>query len=182
MGGVRAQSAPGSQSGRFPEVETKWPGVRFQVFRIERNSLNRLVVAVRIVATDKAPPSGTFLGTKTPIPANASPADIGTGIYDPKPFSLAASEMIDDETRQKYFVLPPIAPPGLTYLPGTIVKSLLPGEATLLTIQFAIPPSPPGDENRKQTVSFLFPNAKGPITNVLIPSPEAVTEPAGQSR
>ncbi len=52
--------------GSFPEVETKWPGVRFQVFRIERNSLNRLVVAVRIVATDKAPPSGTFLGTKTP--------------------------------------------------------------------------------------------------------------------
>ena len=68
MGGVPAHSAPS-----FPEVETTWPGVRFQIFRIERNSMNRLVVAVRIVATDKAPPSGTFLGTKTPIPANASP-------------------------------------------------------------------------------------------------------------
>lgn len=179
---MQAQSAPGSQSGRFPEVETKWPGVRFQVFRIERNSLNRLVVVVRIVATDKAPASGTFLGTKSPIPANARPIDITAAMYDPKPFSLAASEMIDDETRQKYFVLPPIAQPGMTYLPGTIVRSLLPGEAALLTIQFAIPPSPPGDENRKQTVSFLFPNSKGPITNVLIPSPEAVNEPASQSR
>ena len=79
MGGVPAHSAPS-----FPEVETTWPGVRFQIFRIERNSMNRLVVAVRIVATDKAPPSGTFLGTKTPIPANASPIDIGMGVYDPQ--------------------------------------------------------------------------------------------------
>jgi hypothetical protein len=181
IGGVQAQSAPGSQSERFPEVETTWPGVRFQLFRIERNSLNRLVVAVRIVATDKAPPTGTFLGTKTPIPANASPVDIGMGVYDPKPFSLGASEMIDDETGRKYPVLPPIAPPGRTYLPGTIAKSLSPGQAEVLTIQFAIPPSPSADENRKQTVSFLFPNAKAPITKVPIPTPSDVSEPASKA-
>jgi len=177
MGGAPANSAPS-----FPEIETTWPGVRFQLFRIERNSLNRLVVAVRIVAIDKAPPSGTFLGTKTPIPANASPIDIDMGAYDPKPFSLAAAEMTDDETGKKYFVLPPIAPPGMTYLPGTTAKSLLPGQAEILTVQFAIPPSPPGNEFRKQTASFLFPNAKGPITKVPIPPPTEVVDSPNQSR
>jgi hypothetical protein len=175
MGGVSAYSAPS-----FPEVETNWPGVRFQLFRIERNSLNRLVVAVRIVATDKAPASGTFLGTKTPLPANASPIEIGMGVYDPKPFSLAASEMTDDGTGKKYFVLPPLAPAGMTYLPGTIAKSLLPGQAEILTVQFAIPPSPPGNEPRKQTASFLFPNAKGPITKVPIPPPVDVVDSSSQ--
>ena len=90
--------------------------------------------------------------------------------------------MTDDETGKKYFVLPPIAPPGMTYLPGTIARSLLPGQAEILTIQFATPPSPPGNEPRKQTASFLLPNAKGPIAKVLIPSAEAVNDPASQSR
>ena len=60
IGGLAAES-DGAALGHT-EVETNWPGVRFQIFRIERIPPNRLVVAVRIVATDKAPPEGTFLG------------------------------------------------------------------------------------------------------------------------
>ena len=164
---ARAQSSQGA--GGFPEVETTWPGVRFQLFRIERIPLNRLVVAVRIFATDKAPRSGTFLGTRTPIPANANREDIGMGLYDPKPFSLAGAVMIDEQSGQKYPVLPSIAPVGKQYLPSATLASLMPGQAEMLTIQFAIPPSPPGDEAQKQTASFLFPEAKGPIAKVQIP-------------
>ena len=63
---VPAQSVPGRA-----EVETAWPGVRFEIFRVERIPSNRLVVAVRVLATEKAPPTGTFLGTGTPIPSTA---------------------------------------------------------------------------------------------------------------
>ena len=152
------------------EVETTWPGVRFQIFRIERIP-NRLVVAVRILATEKAPPTGTFLGVKTPIPSTASPEDVSMGLYDPKPFSLISSVMIDEQSGQRYPVLPSIAPPGRKYLPRTILASLMPGEAELLTIQFAAPPSFGEGELQKQTASFLFPNAKAPITRVPIPTP-----------
>jgi hypothetical protein len=176
---ARAQSSQGA--GAFAEVETTWPGVRFQLFRIERIPLNRLVVAVRIFATDKAPRSGTFLGTRTRIPANANREDIGMGLYDPKPFSLAGAVMIDEQSGQKYAVLPSIAPVGKQYLPSATLASLMPGQAEMLTIQFAIPPSPAGDEPQKQTASFLFPEAKGPIAKVQIP-PAASVDPAGQNR
>ena len=160
-----AQSS--QRAGGFPEVETTWPGVRFQIFRIERIP-NRLVVAVRILATEKAPPTGTFLGTKTPLPSTATREDVSMGLYDPKPFSLTSAVMIDEQSGQRYPVLPSIAPPGKIYLPSIILASLMPGEAELLTIQFAAPPFGEG-ELQKRTASFLLPNAKAPITRVPIP-------------
>ena len=33
------------------EVETTWPGIRYQIFRVERMPPDRLLVGVRIVAT-----------------------------------------------------------------------------------------------------------------------------------
>ena len=177
-----AQAQSSKADGAFPEVETTWPGVRFQLFRIERIPFDRLVVAVRIFATDKAPRSGTFLGTRTPIPANAKSEDIDIGLYDPKPFSLAGAVMIDDQSGQKYPVLPSIAPVGKRFLPNATLASLMPGQAEMLTIQFAIPPLPSGDELQKQTASFLFPEAKGAIAKVQIPPPEAASESAVQSR
>jgi hypothetical protein len=90
--------------------------------------------------------------------------------------------MIDDQTGRKYPVLPPIAPAGKEYLPSTTLRSLLPGQAEVLTIQFAIPPPPPSDDSQKQTASFLFPNAKGSMAKVLIPLTEPTNPSAGQSR
>ena len=177
-----AQAQSSKADGAFPEVETTWPGVRFQLFRIERIAFDRLVVAVRIFATDKAPRSGTFLGTRTPIPANAKSDDIDIGLYDPKPFSLAGAVMIDDQSGQKYPVLPSVAPVGKRFLPSATLASLMPGQAEMLTIQFAIPPLPSGDDLQKQTASFLFPEAKGAIAKVQIPPPEAASESAVQSR
>ena len=172
--GVQAQPALRGGLGGSLEVETKWPGVRLQLFRIERsNPLNRLIVAVRVLATEQAPRSGTFLGTRTTMPANATREQVAMGLYDPKPFSLADSEMTEDQTGRKYSALPPIAPPGKKYPPSTILKSLLPGQSEILTIQFAIPPLTSGDEPRKQTATFVFPSAKASIANVPIPSVEA---------
>ncbi len=177
---VQAQAS--QAAGGFPEVETTWPGVRFQLFRIERISFDRLVVAVRIFATDKASPSGTFLGTRIPIPANADREDVGMGLYDPKPFSLAGAVMIDEQSGQRYPVLPSIAPVGKRYLPSVTLASLMPGQAEMLTVQFAIPPLSAADGSQKQTVSFLFPQAKGPIAKVRIPPPAAGDESAVQTR
>jgi len=177
IGGLAAES--GGAALGHTEVETNWPGVRFQIFRIERIPPNRLVVAVRIVATDKAPPEGTFLGTKGQIPPNASREDINMGLYDPQPFSLSSSVMIAEQTGQRYSVLSPVAPPGRKYLPDAVLALLRPGQSELLTIQFALPPEA---NSEKQTASFLLPNAKGPIARVPIPPLESVEESAAQQR
>jgi hypothetical protein len=54
-----------------------------------------------------------------------------------------AAVMTDDQTQQKYAVLPPVAPPGKAYFPGELANGLLPGQKETLTIQFAAPPAPP---------------------------------------
>ena len=173
--GLHAQEQKASTTKKA-EVETKWPGVLFAISRLERIQDNRLLVFVRVVATSKSAPSGTFLGTRPAIPPSASKDDIATGLYNGRPFSLASAVMTDDQTQQKYAVLPPVAPPGKAYFPGELANGLLPGQGQTLTIQFAAPPAPPpveGGKPAKQTVSFLLPSAKGPIANVPVPAPSS---------
>ena len=155
------------------EVETTWPGIRYQIFRIERMPPGRLLVGVRIVATPHAPPSGTLIGVSVPIPANAAKEDLLSGRYSPRPLSLGASEMIDEATEHKYQPLPPITLAGRASLPSVTLCTLRPGQAEVLSLQFAAPPVRPSPDQgtNKQTVSFVFPNAKGPITNVPVPAP-----------
>ena len=163
------------RSGRgenLGEIETKWPGILLAISRIERIQDNRLLVFVRVTATPKSARSGTFLGMGRPIPPGATHDDVSP--EDLKPFSLASTVMIDDQTQQKYDVLPPVAPPGKRYLPAGLANVLLPGERRTLSIQFTAPPAPPRVEDReppKQTVSFLLTGAKGPINRVPIPPP-----------
>ena len=137
--GLHAQEQKASTTN-LAEVETKWPGVLFAISRLERIQDNRLLVFVRVIATSKAARSGTFLGTRPAIPPGASKEDIATDLYNAKPFSLASAVMTDDQTQQKYPVLPPVAPPGKEYFPGELANGLLPGQGETLTIQFAAPP------------------------------------------
>ena len=170
---LHAQEQKASTRNRA-EVETKWSGVLFAISRLERIQDNRLLVVVRVIATSKAAPSGTFLGTRPVIPPGTSQDDLATGLYNAKPFSLVSAVMTHEQTQQKYPVLPPVAPPGRKYFPSELANGLLPGQAETLTIQFAAPPAPPpieGGKPAKQTVSFLLPSAKGPIINVPIPAP-----------
>jgi hypothetical protein len=173
--GLHAQEKKASAPS-LAEVETRWPGVLFAISRLERIQDNRLLVVVRVIATSKAARSGTFLGTRPPIPPGASKDDIATGLYNARPLSLVSAVMTDDQTQQKYTVLPPVAPPGKKYFPSELANGLLPGQAETLTIQFAAPPAPPpigGGKPAKQTVSFLLPSAKGPIANVPVPAPSS---------
>jgi hypothetical protein len=107
-----------------------------------------------------------------PIPAEAKPNEVPQ--ENLKTFSLASTVMIDEQTKKRYEVLPPVAPPGKKYLPGGIANVLLPGEMRTLSIQFASPPvssTIDGREPHKQTVSFLLTGAKGPIVRVPLPPP-----------
>ena len=172
--GTVAQAQQRSSLPSLGAVDTAWQGVRFIIPKIERIQQDRLVVVIYIQATPAAPPSGVLVGIETPIPPGATRVDIDGGKYAPKPFSLESSVMIDDQTMQRFAVLPPVAPPGKEYFPGAFLGRLQPGQFDTMTIQFAAPPPPPsraGAPPPKQTVSFLLAGAKGPIAKVPIPPP-----------
>ena len=152
------------------EVDTKWPGILFSISGLERIQDNRLLISVRVVATPKAPRSGTFLGTMS------AERDIYGSPSYLRPFSLDSAVMTDDRTQERYPALPPVAPPGVAYFPGELLNNLFPGQGKTLTVQFAAPPRQPGaSEGRssKQTVTFLLPGAKRPIANVPVPAPSS---------
>ena len=172
--GAVAQAQQPSSPPSLGAVDTAWQGVRYVIPKIERIEQDRLVVVIYIQATPQAPASGVLVGTETPIPPGATKIDIDAGKYAPKPFSLASSVMIDDQTLQRFAVLPPVAPPGKEYFPGAFLGRLQPGQLDIMTIQFAAPPPPPSREGEpppKQTVSFLLAGAKGAVTKVPIPPP-----------
>ncbi len=169
------------EAGTSGEVETIWPGIRYQVLKLERIPPDRLVVAVRIFATRQAPASGTLIGTRIPVPANISKEEMLSARYAPRPFSLASSKMIYEQTGQQSPALPPVSSAGRNYIPGEILSTLFPGQAEVLTVQFSVPPATEA-AGQKQSVSFLFPNAKGPIGKVPVPASVLPGDPEGESR
>jgi hypothetical protein len=178
LGCIQAQRDDG---GNLGAVDTVWPGVRYELVRVERIPPDRLLVAVRLVATRQAAPSGTFIGTK--MSKDAPKNELVSAQYAPRPFSLASSQMVGDQTGERYPALSPITS-GAQYIPGEILTTLLPGEAEILTVQFAAPASmaSAGSRAPKQTASFLFPNAKAPIAKVEIPPAAAFDSSSIQSR
>jgi hypothetical protein len=169
LSGVAQQAA---KKSKF-EVETTWPGIHFKFVKIERILDERLLVVVRIVATPQAPASGTLIGVKPPVPAGTTSEELRSGGYEARPFSLASSVMIDDLTLQRFPALPPVFPPGREYAPSEILSYLRPGHAEVLTLQFKAPPPTHRGAPGKQTVSFLLTNAKGPISGIPVPAPDA---------
>ena len=64
-GGLFAQEQ--KRDGRTLTVETKWQGVNFAIYDVQRIQDNRLLVSVRVIATAKAPKEGIVLGEKPAI-------------------------------------------------------------------------------------------------------------------
>jgi hypothetical protein len=157
------------------EADTKWPGIRYQLYSILRFPPNHLLIGVRLLATPQAPAGGTLIGFPVPIPANATKNDIAAGRYAPLPLSLASSIMVDESTQQHYSPVAGVAPPGRSFFPSEAVDTLPPGQTLVLSVQFVVPPPPPPSDSGgppvKQTLSFLFTNAKGPISHVPLPPP-----------
>jgi len=168
------QSAPvGPGPG---EVDTTWRGIRYQIAEIDRIPGNRLVFAVMLHATPQAPIS-TFIGIQPVIPPG-TPARMLVK-YAPQPISIASAVMTDEATMQTYQTLNPI-PGGPNYIGADLLTTLHPNSSSVMTIQFLSPP-PPQPVNGiipKQTVSIFLPNARGPITHVVIPPP---TPPAAST-
>ncbi len=174
LGGLLLSGALGlAQQASLGSAEiTTWPGIKYEVIRLQRIAGDRLLVGIKLVATDHAPKSGTLIGVKVPVPSGASPEDIQLGRYDPKPFSLATSKITEEKTGQEYAAVPPLAT-GPQYIPGEIITTLVPGRSEILTVQFPLPP-PPVDASgapsrEKQTVSLFLPNAKDPIAKIPLP-------------
>jgi len=163
--GLPAQQPSGSPG----DVETKWPGIHYQIFAIQRIGGDRVAVAVRVVATADAPKQGTLIGIKVPIPPGATKEDIKRGLYAPQPFSLAPSMIIDEKTNQQYPAVKPIG----NYIGPEILCHLRPGQAESLAVQFDLPPPPPDAMGRRplQTATLLLFNADKPLTRVVIPPP-----------
>lgn len=153
----------------------KWPGIKCQIIIIKRVPPNRLLVVVRLAATSEASPGGTLIGYTVSVPPMGNKKGPSLPLTAPSPFSLASSVMTDEKTKITYATLPPVAPPGKAYRPGATLGFLKPNQNLVLTIQFAVPPPLPPDPSTgippKQTVSFMLPNAKGPIARVLLPPP-----------
>ena len=157
------------------KVDTTWPGVRMEVIQITRMPDNRVMVLIRLAASEKAPAS-TLIGYPAVIPRKATKEERGMG-FSATPFSLESSRLTDDQTGQQYPALPPEPGPPL-FRPAVVLMSLAPGEATLMSVQFALPsPVPPA---KPSTVSILLPNAKAPLSNIPIPLPAPAASPAGR--
>jgi hypothetical protein len=89
----------------------------------------------------------------------ATPEELHSGRYEPRPFSLASSVMIDDLTSQRFPALAPIFPSGKEYAPAEILTYLSPGRSEVLTLQFKVPSSAliaDAGTSKKQTVSLLL--------------------------
>ena len=159
-------------------VDTQFPGVRFDIMKIERTVQNRLMILVCIHATHDISPQGVFLGTRVIPPPHPTWQQVASGIYAPKPFSIRSTVMIDELSQQRYPTLRPVAAPGRGTLRDQTFARIGPGQSAFLNLQFAIPPPPPpppdGSKPPQQTLSFLFPKAAGPIQHVPLPPPEAV--------
>jgi hypothetical protein len=153
------------------EVDTEWPGIRFQIVKVASIPGNRLFVGVRVVAGAEAPKGGTLIGTEVPIPPGASPADIEQGLYNPIPFSLDSAVMTEEKTKKTYPAL--AAQPGESYLSGPLLCSLRPLQAEAMGVQFAVPPIEYDEKGQplKQVVSIILPKAKTSIRNIVLPPP-----------
>ena len=171
---ARAQNSPGTVPPF--DTETTWPGIHYQLVRVQRILQNRLMVEIRVWADPHAPAGGVFLGTPGPTPPpNIKPSELFSGRYNPKPFSLAGSTMTDELSGAQYRALPAIAPPGKAYYSSVTMAQLRPGNFQEMSIQFAAPPQPPapapGQPPVKQTLSFALPRAKEPIAHVPLSPP-----------
>jgi hypothetical protein len=170
-------TAVGQQSAKKSklEVETNWPGIHFRIERVERILDERLLVVVRIVATAKTPAEGTLVGIKPTGAAEGTSESRQSARSELRPFSLASSVMVDDLTAQRFPALPPIFPPGREYAPSDILAHFSPGRAEVLTLQFKVPPTAlrADSASGKHTVSFLLTNAKGAISGIPVPPPDA---------
>jgi len=174
--GLWAQpTTPGAPAATgLGETESTVRGIRLQIFQVNRIPGDRLTVIVKVYAEQDAAPNGTQLGT---IPALSNGAQASDAKYQAKPFSLLPATLTDDATQTSYAAVRPL--PGAPPILATSLTTLMPTDATYLSIQFPLPPPPQSTDGSvpHQTVSIQLNNGRGPITKVVIPPPTPAPAP-----
>jgi len=163
------------------KVATTWPGVDYQIFDVERIAGNRVLFGIKLVANSGAP-AVTFIAVHTPVPKDADPSLVSTGVYGTEAFSLSTAVATNETSKETYATIAP-DPTGAQYIPGQMLGSLRRNQGFTMSIQFEIPPAKPDASGAtpKISISLVLPNAKGPIPHIVIPQPvtDRVRIPAG---
>lgn len=182
--GLNAQTPAASPT---PDAESKWPGVRFQIAKMERLDATHLLVGVRINVSASAPQI-TLVGYPPPggFKSNPTQREMMSGKYEPKPYSLTISKLLDETTNVESTAADNL--PAKPYFGlNTILDGLPPKSWMQMGVLFPVPPpQPPGPDGKipPQLVTFLLPEAKTAIQHVSIPLPTPVatvtsSSPAG---
>jgi hypothetical protein len=166
IGLLRAAPSASKQS----EVESTWPGVRFQIADIKPIDGDRLLFLIRLQATPQAA-RGTTIGVISPIPPGTPKEDISGGQYGPNPFSLIAAVLTDEQTGKKYPAVTP-DPNSPAFAPFQVLTTLSPGGSLVMAVEFQKPPAIVDSEGKPKmpTVSLLLPQAKNAIEKVALPT------------
>ncbi len=154
------------------KTTSNWPGVDFEVMKIMRAAPDRVVLVVRVHAGSGAA-NPTFIGFVKPSNADSVPAMGPAGDPQPDPLSLRGASLVDVAT-QKNFPALAEAPSSPFVGPMALITSMRPNEWLQMGVQFPAPPTPPRDENGKvpeQKVFVVFPNAKLPTKEFVLPPP-----------
>lgn len=156
----------GQEAGRLGKTSASWPGIEFEITKIERVDQNRLLVVIRVQADEKAA-NPTLLG----FPQTASSPGAVAGADIPDPLSLRGAVLVDDANQKKYSALAEL-PSKPFYGPNELLTTIRPGEWLQMSVLFPSPPIPAAGSDGKvpmQKVSVFLPHAKDPIRNVILP-------------
>lgn len=158
----------GQETVSLGKTSANWPGIEWEITRIERVEQDRLLMVVRVHAGEKAA-NLTLLGfpQTTPSPGTAADTDI------PDPLSLRSAVLVDDATQRKYPAFGEL-PRKPFYGPNEMLTTIRPGEWIQMSVLFPSPPTSVAGPDGKvpvQKVSVFLPHAKAPITNLILPPP-----------
>ena len=165
-------------------TDAAWPGVKLEIVNLVRIDATHLAAAIRLRALPGAPTAaiGELPAGGGRIPANATQADIDSGKFAPKSYSLAVAKLIDESSKAEFDALRD-APSQPYFGPNSLFTTLPGNEWILMGVEFPVPPPPkpnPDGTIPEQKVTFLLPKAKRAIEHVAIPlaSPAPSSTPA----
>jgi hypothetical protein len=165
----------GQNEAPLGKTSSNWPGVDFEVTQIVRVAPDRLVVVVRVHTGSRAANPTLLSFPKKRISSDPSTYESGLPGLPvlPDPFSLQGAVLVDNATRNKYAALADL-PSKPFFGPNAAATTMRPNEFLQMAVQFPAPPPPPPDQFGKvpeQKVSVVFPHAKLPVKDLVIPPP-----------
>lgn len=155
------------------KCESEWPEVTFHLVDFQRLD-NSHALAIIQIRTSPQRENVLMLGEDPlggkVIPDTATPEEIESGKYDPRPFSLRAGTLMDELTGQSYKTVSEAA--GRYHGPDVVLTSLHPGSGIQMAVYFEAPGPLPlnADGHRpEQKVTLQLPKAKIPFKNLVLP-------------